>query len=269
MQGDASPDERADAADPERDQTPDAPSDAPSDTSQEDSQESSLDDAQDDARRRASDTSVPAIVATVALVIFSIFIGVYGPRLGNRQQVPGGTTLVELASALSARHSAEAIGTIELLRDDPVNPDTLRREAGTLLGRSIELPRLQARSITWLRLTRVRVPGAAGVQMLLRVGPRFNAEYASVFILRDEDRFTVFDAYGRPRALPEGEMFSVGVSADAAGSVVHIFRAGNLVYGCESTDREVADELVAEMQSIAARLESASDAATNGDEPTP
>ena len=95
--------------------------------------------------------------------------------------------------------------------------------------------------LTWLRLTRIRVPGAAGVQVLLRIGPRFNADFASVFILRDEDRFTVFDAYGRPRAMPEGEMFSVGVSGEASGSVVHIFRAGDLVYGTESTNREVAD----------------------------
>ncbi|MEY3141564.1 MAG: hypothetical protein RLY21_57 [Planctomycetota bacterium] len=206
-----------------------------------------------DEHRRPSDASVPAIVATVALVIFSVFIGVYGPRLGNRQQLPGGTTLVELAGALSAKHSTEALGTIELLRDEPREAAAIEREARELLGRAVELPELQGRSVSWLRLTRIRVPGAAGVQVLLRIGPRFNAEFASIFILRDEDRFTVFDAYGRPRAMPEGEMFSVGVSGEGAGSVVHLFRAGDLVYGTESTDREVADELIAELQVLAAR----------------
>lgn len=206
-----------------------------------------------ESHRRPSDASVPAIVATVALVIFSVFIGVYGPRLGNRQQLPGGTTLVELASALSAKHSTEALGTIELLRDEPRDPAGIEREAGELLGRAIELPELPGRTVSWLRLTRIRVPGAAGVQILLRTGPRFNAEFASIFILRDEDRFTVFDAYGRPRAMPEGEMFSVGVSGESAGSVVHLFRAGDLVYGTEATDREVADELIAELQLLAAR----------------
>jgi hypothetical protein len=39
--------------------------------------------------------------------------------------------------------------------------------------------------------------------------------------------------------MPEGEMFSVGVTGEASGSVVHIFRAGDLVYGTESTNREV------------------------------
>lgn len=259
VNGDADPDKRESAADPARDQAAAAPSNA--------STSASTNDSQDEARRRSSDTSVPAIVATVALVVFSIFIGVYGPRLGNRQQVPGGTTLVELASALSARHSAEALGTIELLRDEPANPETIRREASALLGRRIELPSLSNRSLTWLRLTRVRVPGAAGVQVLLRTGPRFNAEFASLFILRDEDRFTVFDAYGRPRALPEGEMFSVGVSGESSGSVVHIFRSGDLVYGAEATDREVADELIAALQSIAAGLQQESDGSIAEPEP--
>lgn len=201
---------------------------------------------------RSADASVPAIVATVALVVFSIFIGVYGPRLGNRQQVPGGTTLVELAGALSAKHSQEALGTIELLRDDPADVAMLERDASSLLGIPVTLPKLPGRGVTWLRMTRIRVPGAAGVQILLRIGPRFNADFASIFILRDEDRFTVFDTHGRPRALPEGEMFSVAVAGEVSGSVVNVFRADDIVYSVQSTDREIAGELIAGLQSLAA-----------------
>jgi hypothetical protein len=201
---------------------------------------------------RSPDASVPAIVATVALVVFSIFIGVYGPRLGNRQQVPGGTTLAELAGALSAKHSQEALGTIELLRDDPSDVAVLERDASNMLGVSVKLPTLPGRSVTWLRMTRIRVPGAAGVQVLLRIGPRFNADFASIFILRDEDRFTVFDIHGRPRALPEGEMFSVAVAGEVSGSVVNVFRTEDVVYSVQSGDREVAAELIAGLQSIAA-----------------
>lgn len=204
---------------------------------------------------RSPDASVPAIVATVALVVFSIFIGVYGPRLGNRQQVPGGTTLAELAGALSAKHSQEALGTIELLRDDPSDVAVLERDASNVLGVSVTLPTLPGRSVTWLRMTRIRVPGAAGVQVLLRIGPRFNADFASIFILRDEDRFTVFDSHGRPRALPEGEMFSVAVAGEVSGSVVNVFRTEDLVYSVQSGDREVAAELIAGLQSIAAARE--------------
>lgn len=211
------------------------------------------DDATRESLRNSSDASVPAIVATVALVVFSVFIGVYGPRLGNRQQMPGGTTLVELAGFLSAKHTNEAIGTIELLRDEPADAATIMREAADVLGRPVTLPVLRGRNITWLRLARVRAPGGAGIQVLLRIGPRVNADYASIFILRDEDRFTVFDAYGRPRAMPEGEMFSVGVSGEFPGAVVHLFRADDLVYGVESSDRDAADELIAEMQSIVAK----------------
>ena len=201
---------------------------------------------------RPVDASVPAIVATVALVVFSVFIGVYGPRLGNRQQVPGGTTLAELAGALSAKHSQEALGTIELLRDDPADISVLERDASGVLGIPVTLPTLRGRSVTWLRMTRIRVPGAAGVQVLLRIGPRFNADFASIFILRDEDRFTVFDSHGRPRALPEGEMFSVAVAGEVSGSVVNVFRTEDVVYSVQSTDREVAGELIAGLQSIAA-----------------
>lgn len=233
-------------------------SDVSSDGSSDGSSDVSSDAASDASAQdrphppRSPDASVPAIVATVALVVFSIFIGVYGPRLGNRQQVPGGTTLVELAGALSAKHSQEALGTIELLRDDPADVAALERDASDVLGVSVTLPRLPGRSVTWLRMTRIRVPGAAGVQVLLRIGPRFNAEFASIFILRDEDRFTVFDGYGRPRALPEGEMFSVAVAGEVSGSVVNVFRADDLVYSVQSTDPEIAGELIARLQSIAA-----------------
>ena len=201
--------------------------------------------------RRSADASVPAIVATVALVVFSVFIGVYGPRLGNRQQVPGGTTLVELAGTLSARHTQEALGTIELLRDEPGDVGAIEREATELLGVSVTLPKLPGRNTAWLRMTRVRTSGGTGVQVLMRIGPRFNAEFASIFILRDEDRFTVFDAHGRPLALPEGEMFSVAVAGELSGSVVNIFRADDLVFAAQSNNPEIAGELIAELQSLA------------------
>ena len=43
------------------------------------------------ARRRGLDVSVPAIVATIALVVFSVFIGVLGPRIGRF--LPDGTVV--------------------------------------------------------------------------------------------------------------------------------------------------------------------------------
>lgn len=207
------------------------------------------------AVRSSSDASVPAIVATLALVAFSVFIGVYGPRLGNRQQLPGGTTLVELASFLRSKHATETIGTIELLRDEPAEVAALERDLAEILGRKISLPDVEGRSVTWLRIARVRAPGATGAQVLFRVGPRANAEFASLFILRDEDRFTTFDSFGRPRAMPEGEMFSVEISSDAPNTVLHLFRSGSLVYGVESGNREIADQVAAELQSIAAEAE--------------
>jgi hypothetical protein len=49
--------------------------------------------------------------------------------------------------------------------------------------------------------------------------------------------------------------------------VVHIFRSGDLVYGAEATDREVADELIAALQSIAAGLQQESDGSIAEPEP--
>lgn len=212
----------------------------------------STDESERESLRRSADASVPAIVATVALVVLSVFIGVYGPRLGNRQQLPGGTTLVELASYLSARHATETFSTIDLLRSADTDDAAIAGDASVLLGRRVELPEIAGRNISWLRVSRLRAPGGSGVQLLARVGRRANADYASIFVIRDEDRFTVFDAFGRPRAMPEGETFSVGVNADAGATVVHVFRTGDLVYAVESADRGLADEIVAALQTVAA-----------------
>lgn len=47
-------------------------------------------------------------------------------------------------------------------------------------------------------------------------------------------------------------MFSVAVAGEVSGSVVNVFRTEDVVYSVQSTDREVAGELIAGLQSIAA-----------------
>lgn len=203
-------------------------------------------------RALSSDTSVPAIVATIALVIFAVFIGVYGPRIGNRQQLPGGTTLLELASALGGKHANESVAALQLFRDEPKGREAVEDDLRTILGRDCPLPSLEGDRISWLRATRIRVPGATGAQVFLRVGAKAESDYASLFILDDEDRFTVFDPFGRPLAMPEGEVFSVGLPGETPASVMHIFRAGGTVYGVYAARRETTDALVAATQSALA-----------------
>lgn len=219
-------------------------------------------------QRRSSDASVPAIVATVALVIFSIFIGVYGPRIGNRQQMPGGTTLLELGSALGSRHANEVVGAIQLFRDEPTRRESVERDVRAILGRPCPLPALEGATVAWLRATAIRGPGAGGAQVFLRMGSGPDSDYASIFLLDDEDRFTVFDGYGRPLAMPEGEVFTVTLAGESTDSVLHLFRAGSIVCGVQASRRETSDLLVAGMQSAFAAAARPGSAPPLGGEPS-
>jgi len=205
-------------------------------------------EAESNPRRRSGDTSVPAIVATVALVGFSVFIGLYGPRLGNRQQLPGGTTVLELASALVSRHGSAVVESVQFVRMGAGNPEAVALEASRILDREVMLPGFAGVGIDWLRATRLRVPGAGGVHAFGSVGPPLNLDFVSLFMLVDEDRFTVFDRFGRPSALPEGEMFSVGVPGSTPDAVLHVFRVGDTIFAVQSSNRAVADELAAAVE---------------------
>lgn len=244
----------------------------------------------------ARQTSAPAVAATVALVMFSVFIGLYGPRLGNRQQLPGGTTLVELAHAIEPRHAQRVIeaaqqGTEGLLRLRRARgTDSLGVEAREELEKSrlaaeaevarqcglpIVLPQPADHRVLWGEPERVRVPGAGGVLAFCTLvsegrgaSNASNASYASyatILFLEDEDRFTIFDAHGRPRPMPEGEVFSVagrmpsqgadGWSSEASGAdAIRFFRTGTLIVAVQASNPEVADEFVRLLESMAARL---------------
>ncbi len=77
-------------------------------------------------------------------------------------------------------------------------------------------------------------------------------EFASISILDDEDRFTLFDSFGRPIPFPEGEVFSVTVREGRDPAVVKMFRVRDLVYAVQASDEDLASELVAELQLRAA-----------------
>jgi hypothetical protein len=208
--------------------------------------------------RRARETSGPAIVATIALVAFSVFIGVYGPRLGNRQQLPAGTTLAELAQAVASRHAARVVQAIHVGPGSTASRDEIDAALGEALGEeggerrvaSAGLPSDESLPVRWFGAERVRLPGASGVQAFgrMRLDER-TADTVSLFALRDEDRFFVFDGHGRPQRLPEGEVYSLAVPNDAADGVIHLYRDGDAVFAIESASAEVADRLLAALQS--------------------
>ncbi len=232
----------------------------------------------------ARQTSAPAIAATVALVLFSVFIGLYGPRLGNRQQLPGGTTLVELAAAIEPRHAQRMIaalqqgmdgiarlrrarGSGELAEDARAKLDEARQTAEEqvvrMTGLPIVLPDLANAQVLWNEPERVRLPGAAGALAFCTVlsNARGTAleEHATVLFLMDEDRYTVFDAFGRPRPMPEGEVFSVVTQSSAseaspAGNAIRFFRNGALIVAVQASEPKLADEIVLLLEASLARI---------------
>lgn len=204
--------------------------------------------------RRARDTSGPAIVATIALVAFSVFIGVYGPRLGNRQQLPAGTTLAELAQAVAARHAARVVQAIHVGPGSNATRDEIDALLADALRAPARIPEDAALPVRWFGAERVRLPGASGAQAFGRVRlDERTADTVSLFALRDEDRFFVFDGHGRPQRLPEGEVFSLAVPSDAANGVIHLYRDGEAVFAIESATADVADLVLVALQEARAR----------------
>jgi hypothetical protein len=207
----------------------------------------------EDARGASSpvrrDTSGPAIAATVALVLFSVFIGVFGPRLGNRPQSPAGVTLVELAEAVVSRSQAEfgelRAERIEGTRTDELTDDEFAQRFDRITDAAVALPSLDALGLEALSVRRVRLPGGAGGFAVLRGrGGRTDA-VASIAVIADEDRFTVYDRYGRPTAMPEGEIFSVPDRMSLPPGTVEMYREGGHVVAVYARNLEDARELLA------------------------
>jgi len=212
--------------------------------------------AQSSVRR---DTSGPAIAATVALVLFSVFIGVFGPRLGNRPQSPAGVTLVELAEAVVSRSQAEfselrperSEGSMR----DELSEDEFEQRLDRITDAAVALPSLDALGLEAMSVRRVRLPGGAGGFAVLRGRGERTGALAALAVIEDEDRFTVFDRYGRPLALPSGEIFSIQDHSSADGGTTEVYRDGAHVFAVHAPTQELAREIVAAWQEAAAQRE--------------
>ena len=121
------------------------------------------------------------------------------------------------------------------------------------LGYQEELPK------AFEEARRVLMPGGRGGFVVLR-GLRDPLvagipRVASVAVLEDEDRFTVYDRYGRPIAMPEGEVFSVEDRLSDRPGTVEVYRDGDHVVAVHAQSREFARRIVAALQQAAARRE--------------
>lgn len=201
----------------------------------------------EDAPPPRRDASGPAIAATAALVLFSVFIGVFGPRLGNRQQSPAGVTLVELAEAVITRTHPQWTGEI-FTRSEEMSDEQCESELDRITGSGVKLPSLESLDFVAVSVQRVRLPGGSGALVKLNGIKRNRGDVAAIAVVLDEDRFTVYDRYSRPVALPKGEVFSVEDRLTGADGTVEVFRQGDFVIAVAARTRETALELVAAIQ---------------------
>jgi len=213
----------------------------------------SSDDGATSVRR---ETSGPAIAAVAALVLFSVFIGVFGPRVGNRQQSPAGVTLIEFAEAMVSR-SQPHFNTLRFSREDDLTPEDFEQRVDQILAHGVAVPALEPLRLVPAAVQRVRLPGGSGGLFVLRGAGRGvpRDTVCSVAVVEDEDRFTVFDRYGRPLALPSGEIFSIQDHSSADGGTTEVYRDGAHVFAVHAPTQELAREIVAAWQEAAAQRE--------------
>lgn len=210
----------------------------------------------EDGSSARRDTSGPAIAAVAALVLFSVFIGVFGPRVGNRQQSPAGVTLIELAEAVVSR-SQPHFNASRAARGSELTAEDFELRVDQIMAHGVAIPSLDELRLVPMAVQRVKLPGGTGGLMVLRGGGNGRSLDAlcSVAVVEDEDRYTVFDRYGRPLALPEGEVFSIDDHAGDSGGTTEVCRDGNLVYAVHAQSQELAREVLAAWQGAAARRE--------------
>lgn len=219
-------------------------------------------------RRGLHDTSGPAIAATAALVLFSVFIGVFGPRIGNRQQAPAGVTLVELAEAVVSR-SQPHFNDARSPRTEQLTDQDFAARVEEILQYGVALPSLEAHRLAAIVVQRVRLPGGRGGLVVVRSTDPRNAQLAAVAIIEDEDRLTVYDRYSRPVAMPAGEVFSIPESLSNPPGVVEVYREGDFVIAVHAFSPEFAREIVSAMQSAGAARDSRRRRPTETAEPPP
>jgi hypothetical protein len=208
-------------------------------------------DVEPAARR---DTSGPAIAAVAALVLFSVFIGVFGPRVGNRQQSPAGVTLIELAEAVVSR-SQPHFNASRASRGDELTTEDFELRVDQIMENGVAIPSLAELRLVPMAVQRVKLPGGRGGLIVLRGagGGRSRDMLCAVAVVEDEDRYTVYDRYGRPLALPEGEVFSIEDHIGLSGGITEVCRDGRLVFAVHAPDQELAREILSAWQAASAR----------------
>ncbi len=188
-----------------------------------------------------------AIAATVAIVVFSIFLGVFGPRIGNRPGNSVGVSLNELALAVESRHGERLVNAIHAPPRDAVPMEAAQAIVETALHKTVALPALGTDG-RWVGGNAVQLPGGRAAVLFAQYEGGRHGEYVTICIFNDEDRFTVFDPFGRPIGLPDGETFVIEPPSDFGGTTVVIWREGSLVWVLAGADHPILETLKSTLQ---------------------
>lgn len=200
------------------------------------------------ARRAGLDASIPAIVATIALVVFSVFIGVLGPRIGNRQAAAPGTTLLYLAQAFSGRLDERALADLAVAGNAPLARGNIEERLREILGQNVALPASSGWAFRCFSVNETRFAGVSGAILTGRAASSTFGNLAGVAILKHEQRLIVYDQYSRPIPMPEGEVFVVELSQRLSEAIVLMYRERDLVFVVQANSERVADEIVSAMR---------------------
>ncbi len=195
-------------------------------------------------RRPNTDISALAVTATFAVVVFSIFLGVFGPRIGNRPGFTVGVPLGELAVAVESRHGERIVNAIHAAPRSVLTAEEAQSKLKSILTTEVVLPELE-RSARWISVDAVALPGGRAAVLFAQFRVDGRTEYATTCIFNDEDRFTVYDTFGRPIGLPDGEVFAIEPPSEFGGTTIVAWRNGALVWVLASGSQELLESFEA------------------------
>lgn len=186
------------------------------------------------------DISALALVATFAVVVFSIFLGVFGPRIGNRPGFTVGVPLGELATAVESRHGERFVNAMHAAPRNSLSVEEAQSKLSAIVSADARVPELEKGS-RWVSVDSVSLPGGRAAVLFAQVRVNGDTRYITTCVFEDEDRFTVFDPFGRPISLPDGEVFVVEPTSDRGGTTIVAWRGGALVWVLASSDQPLLE----------------------------
>lgn len=192
--------------------------------------------------RLPQDVSALAITATLAVVVLSIFLGVFGPRIGNHPGLTVGVPLSELALAVESRHGERFVNAVHANSGAQLAKEEAETALAKIISTPITLPDLE-RDGGWVSVDAVALPGGRAAVLFAQFPASRGFDYVTVCVFNDEDRFTVYNPFGRPIGLPDGEVFVVEPVSEFGGTMIVAWRDSALVWVLAGGEIELLESL--------------------------